>query len=575
MKGLKRFPAVLFAAVMIIGLWSAAAWAAPAAPTNLEGCGESTVAIGICWTDNSSDELGFRIERSTDGTTFTEIATVGPGAWAFEDVPLPECTTYWYRIRAYNASGDSGYSNVANAHTIGACRPAPPSELTMTGSTAGTISLAWRDNSSNENAFCIYRSGDGILFTEVGSVGANVTAYTDSGLSPATMYWYKIIGRNDWGDGNYSNVVNVTTLAGAPPAGGIPAAPTGLAATSLSSSSIRVTWFDGSTDETGFRVKRAGAAAHGSYADFATITTLAADTTSYTDTGLAAATEYWYIVEAFNAGGYAYGSAASATTLSGTSPPPEAPPGEVPPASTPVGGIPAPTSLTAQALSGKLVRLTWVDNASSETGIIIERKTGSGAYALVTKVGANTTSYEDNGVSSNTAYCYKLKAYNAEAFSTYSNESCVTTPAAGEVVVPPSSGTVAVISFYVGKTSYCNRDNWRDMDTAPTIRDGRTFLPIRYVTDALGASLDWNSKENKVTIKLSGKVIELWIGKNQATVNGEKKLIDSGNKNVMPFIQPPGRTMLPLRFISENLGCSVDWNAASHEARVTYTPATG
>lgn len=82
--------------------------------------------------------------------------------------------------------------------------------------------------------------------------------------------------------------------------------------------------------------------------------------------------------------------------------------------------------------------------------------------------------------------------------------------------------------------------------------------------------MGWNQYEKKVTVTFKGKDIELWIGKSTARVDGEPKLIDPQNIKVVPVVIPPGRTMLPLRFISENLGCKVDWNANSQEVKVTY-----
>ena len=108
------------------------------------------------------------------------------------------------------------------------------------------------------------------------------------------------------------------------------------------------------------------------------------------------------------------------------------------------------------------------------------------------------------------------------------------------------------------------------MDVAPIIREGRTLLPIRYVAEALGAEVGWNGKEQKVTITFKGTTIELWIGKNTARVNGEYKLIDPTNPNVRPIVIPPGRTMLPIRFIAENLGCKVDWDPKLREVKITY-----
>jgi len=104
----------------------------------------------------------------------------------------------------------------------------------------------------------------------------------------------------------------------------------------------------------------------------------------------------------------------------------------------------------------------------------------------------------------------------------------------------------------------------------PIIRENRTFLPIRYVAEPLGASLAWDGAQQKATITFQGKVIELWIGSNAARVDGKLVSIDSGNPNVKPLIVPPGRTMLPLRFVSENLGCQVDWNSSSQQITVTY-----
>ena len=109
----------------------------------------------------------------------------------------------------------------------------------------------------------------------------------------------------------------------------------------------------------------------------------------------------------------------------------------------------------------------------------------------------------------------------------------------------------------------------KTMDTAPVIVESRTFLPIRYVVEALGAEIERSAPYQKVTITFGEKTIELWIGNNSATVNGDYVYIDPGNPNVVPFIQDPGRTMMPLRFISETLGCKVDWFPPD-KVQITY-----
>ena len=127
-----------------------------------------------------------------------------------------------------------------------------------------------------------------------------------------------------------------------------------------------------------------------------------------------------------------------------------------------------------------------------------------------------------------------------------------------------------IIKFYIGKTTYYVNDELMTMDVAPIILEGRTLLPIRYVAETLGATVEWEQKEQKVTIRFKETIIELWIGNTTARVNGEYKFIDSANINVKPITIPPGRTMLPIRFIAENLGCKVDWNPELKEVKVTY-----
>jgi hypothetical protein len=90
----------------------------PTAPTGLSATAASSSQINLAWTDAANNETGFRIERSTtSGGTYTEIATVGANISSYQNTGLTASTAYYYRVRAYNAAGNSGYSNVANATT--------------------------------------------------------------------------------------------------------------------------------------------------------------------------------------------------------------------------------------------------------------------------------------------------------------------------------------------------------------------------------------------------------------------------------------------------------------------------
>ena len=99
----------------------------------------------------------------------------------------------------------------------------------------------------------------------------------------------------------------------------------------------------------------------------------------------------------------------------------------------------------------------------------------------------------------------------------------------------------------------------------------RTVVPIRAIVEALGGTIGWDPVQRMVTINLDDNTINLWIGKPQAEVNGVMKWIDPNNHNVKPIIIND-RTMLPLRFVAESLGCKVEWDAVTRTITITYTP---
>jgi len=278
---------------------------APAAPSGLVATAASSTQINLAWTDNSNNEDGFRIERSTDGANFSEIGTVGANVNTYADTGRAAATTYFYRVRSFNIGGNSGDSNVANATTL-PNPPAAPSGLSATVASSTQINLAWTDNSNNnEDGFTIERSGDGTNFSEIAAVGANVTTYSNTGLSPATTYYYRVRAFNAGGNSAYSNTANATTPAGPP------AAPSGLTATSVSKSQINLKWTDNANNETGFKIERS---ANGT--TFAQVVQIAtANQTTYPDTGLLANKRYYYRVRSYNAAGdSAYSNTATAKT---------------------------------------------------------------------------------------------------------------------------------------------------------------------------------------------------------------------------------------------------------------------
>ena len=188
----------------------------PLAPGNLTATVASSSAINLTWTDGSTNEDGFKIERSTDGTNFTEVATVATNVTTYSAGSLQAATQYYFRVRAYNSGGNSGYTNTANATTLSIPPPAPnaPSGLFAKTVSNSQIKLSWTDNASNEDGFIIESCADTICiyYAQIATVGANVTTFQDIGLDKNTTYRYRVRAYNAGGNSAYSNIASAKTL---------------------------------------------------------------------------------------------------------------------------------------------------------------------------------------------------------------------------------------------------------------------------------------------------------------------------------------------------------------------------
>ena len=176
------------------------------APTNLTANTINRLQIRLDWRDNSTDEESFNIERSLDGSGFTEVAVVLNNITDYTDPRLNPNTTYYYRVQAVNDLEKSGYTNVASSRT-GPPMP-PPSNLTATVLSASQIKLTWQDNSTDEESFEIERSLDGNTFGKIAIVVTNITEYTDTGLTANVTYYYRVRAVNDFENSAYSNTAS-------------------------------------------------------------------------------------------------------------------------------------------------------------------------------------------------------------------------------------------------------------------------------------------------------------------------------------------------------------------------------
>ncbi len=182
---------------------------APANPSSLNANPVSTTQINLSWTDNSADETGFKIERKTgSGGTFAEIAQVGANVTSYNNSGLLDGVQYCYQVRAYNGSGNSGYSNQSCATTFPDTPSAPSNLFASISHNPLSVMLSWNDNSGNETGFVIERELVTDAFVAVDTVSANSTSYQDTSVS-ITTFRYRVKAINTSGSSVYSNVVEI------------------------------------------------------------------------------------------------------------------------------------------------------------------------------------------------------------------------------------------------------------------------------------------------------------------------------------------------------------------------------
>lgn len=110
------------------------------------------------------------------------------------------------------------------------------------------------------------------------------------------------------------------------------------------------------------------------------------------------------------------------------------------------------------------------------------------------------------------------------------------------------------LSFKIGESKYIVDGEEKEFDVVPYVKDDRTYVSVRFITEALGCSVEWIESTNEVIVRSEEAIIKLQIGSPKITINDKIKYLD-----VSPEIIND-RTMLPIRFISEALNCEVSWN---------------
>ena len=327
-----------------------------------------------------SGATSYRVFRSESrGTGYSLLGTTT--ATSYTNTGAAVGKTYYYRVKAVNNVGTSGYSNIVSGKAKTAA-PAAPS-VTIGNSSTGKPQLTWKAVSGAVK-YEVYRStrqnsGYSLLGTTTS------TSYVNTGASTGTTYYYRVkaVNRNGMASG-YSNIVSGKAKAAAP------AAPSVTIGNS-STGKPRLTW-KAVSGAVSYRIYRSESRGTG-YSLLGTTSS-----TSYVNTGAAVGKTYYYRVKAVNRDGMASGYS---NIVSGKA------------------TLPAPVLNIGLSVSSGKPKLTWNAVSGATSYRVFRSESRGSGYSLL---GTTTsTSYTNTGAAAGKTYYYRVKAVNSVGTSGYSN----------------------------------------------------------------------------------------------------------------------------------------------------------
>jgi alpha-amylase len=197
------------AIAIYVGQTEGVSTTAPAAPTHLQATAASSTAIDLTWTA-SNGATTYTVYRSTSATgTFNSVSTTS--SIGYSDSGLTPSTIYYYYVTADNSIGTSGATPTVSATTQAIPVPPAPSGLTATPASSTSISLSWTA-STGAASYTVSRSTSATgTFSPVGTPSS--PAYTDSGLTANTTYYYYVTATDTAGTSAASSTVSATTAS--------------------------------------------------------------------------------------------------------------------------------------------------------------------------------------------------------------------------------------------------------------------------------------------------------------------------------------------------------------------------
>jgi len=354
--------------------------------------------VNLQW-DAVPGATSYMILRSSNGVTFTSVATLSGSATSYTDTPGGSVSGLYYNVMAYNGQTDSAAPSVIQV-TLAPTVPAydslsAPAGLAAVLTPSGTgIELTW-SAATGAAGYSIQRATSGSTWTQIATTAAGTLQYSDSGLAGGQLYYYRISTRDS--SGGQSAPSAAVTIANRPSAPSVEV-------NAGWPYQLQVAW-NLIPAATSYTVLRSTDGVH-----YSAVGTTPADDTTYTDTGLTANTQYWYEVVADST----LGNSAAATA-------------------TGVTAMLAPTGLAITQGTDQLA-LQW--NAETEaTSYQVERSTDDVNFTTIATL--STNSFTDTGITPLTTYYYRVTSADATMGNTSYQPSAVAFAAAPAAVALP------------------------------------------------------------------------------------------------------------------------------------------
>ncbi len=399
----------------------------------------------LYWEDISSLAYEYILERKVNDGKYKVINKPGKEARDYLDKDMKLGDEYTYRIKALSKINESEYSNEVSTKT----GFPSPENLYAENIDDQSLKLYWEDNCSFETGYKLERKESGGEFREIANLKPNETFFLDTGLSFGTTYNYRVVAYTLASESAYSNILSAKTIF---------PEPTYLSVLIIDDQSLKLSWMDNCTFDTGFKIERKAGKE-----DFVLIKELPATADSYVDERLSYGTQYIYrIVTITESNTSNYSSEIIARTV-----------------------FPEPSYLSSEVLDDRTASIYWEDNCEFETGIKIERKTEDEKFSVIVKLPANSTSYTDDNLKFGKTYYYRVQAITSINGSDFSNVEYLNT-----IFPHPTNLKVEIVSAGKIKLNWNDNCYFEDGYKIERSKNGSDFKVIKKINPNITEFID-------------------------------------------------------------------------------------